>query len=165
MLAAADDEWDRFFIRRSLHDALGRVKRVFPPRSLPAYIDTEDAGEEGMIMTIIKTPLVDHRADYPDSAIHVNLSHYPKRIIASTINMLEGFYTNVPALRFPQAQPTIHLSMEDVMPDTSSKLLAQFFIPWDIMAQAHTPHKHCLAAPHAPGGGRIDSAGIGDIHQ
>ena len=148
--------------------ALGRVKRVVPPRSLPAhYMDTEKAGKDGTVVTIIKTPPVDHREEYPDSATNVNLPCYPKRVIAATINMLDGFSTYVPTLRFPQAQPTIHLSMEDVMQDTSSKLLAQLSFPWDTMAQAHTPHTHCLVAPYAPGGGDASNppAGIGDIHR
>ena len=68
MLAEVDDEWDHFpsDARPTMH-ALGCVKRVVPPRSLPAhYMDKEKAGEEGTIVTIIKTPPVDHWDEYPD---------------------------------------------------------------------------------------------------
>ena len=53
-------------------------------------------GEEWTIVTTIKTPPVDQREEYPDSATNVNLPCYPKRVIAATINMLDGFSTYVP---------------------------------------------------------------------
>ena len=53
------------------------------------------------------------------------------------------------------------------MPDTSSNHFAQYFFPWDTMAQAHTLHKLCLAAPQAAGEGDASTplAGISDIYR